>query len=138
MGVQAIRALSVTKATAPTITTPASAAAAFPAAGSVSVITMLGAGDLHRLGEIQRSIKNCINHLRDYNLNDDSASDLFVAVKLDEPKASIRSGTNIALIVTGDVGIALDVTQLQNQSISIDAALQQVLDWMNEQDRLAA
>jgi len=137
MGVQAIRTL-VGKKSSVVFTTPATALAVMPAAGSVSVITMLAAADLHRLGEIQRSIINCINHLRDYNLNDVAATDLFVAVKLDEAKESIRSSATIAEFVTGDVGIALDVTQLVSQRIDIDNALYQVLDWMNEQSRLAA
>jgi len=136
MGVQAIRALTGIKS-AVTITAPATTAAVFPAAGSVSVITMLAAGDLHRDGEIYRSVMNCINYLRDYNVNDNAAADTFVAVKLNEPKSSIRSSTTIAEFVTGDVGIALDILQLASQRIDIDSALVQILDWLKEQGRLS-
>ncbi len=136
MGVQAIRTLVGQKSSA-VISAVATASVAFPAAGSVKVIAILAAGDLHRKVEIYSAIMDCINHLRDANLNDDGAADLFVARKLNESKSAVRSSGTANLFVTGDVGIALDVTQLQNQSISIDAALIQVLDWMREQDRLA-
>ena len=137
MGVQSILAINALKTTA-TITTPATALAVFPAAGSISVITMLGAGDLHRLGEIQRQIENCINFARDNRLFEGAGADFFVAVKLNEPKASIRTGSLIAEVVTGDVAIAMDAAQAVGARQFIESTFIQCLDDLNEQDRLAA
>jgi hypothetical protein len=136
MGVQAIRAIAGKKSST-VITTPLTAAAVFPAANECSIVTMLGAGDVHRIGEVQRRVRDCINYARDYDLFT-SATSIAVVVKLDEAKAAIRTETLVANIVTGDVGIAIVGSERAKGSRNIlENAHRQVLDWMNEQDRLA-
>lgn len=137
MGVQAIRAVTGQKSSV-VFTAPATALAAFPAAGECSVVTMLGSGDVHRLGEIQRRIEDCINYARDNNLFT-SAISIAVVVKLNESRPSIRVETLIANVVTGDVGIAIVGSERTKGSRNIlENAHKQVLDWMNEENRLAA
>lgn len=137
MGVQAIRGVLDPKLTT-AFTTPATTAAVFPGADECSVVTMLAAADTHRLGEIQRQVENCINFARDEDLFD-SAGSVCVLVKLDEPKASIRTEALAASVVTGDVGIMIVGSERAKGSRNIlENAHKQVLDFMNEQDRLAA
>ena len=67
MGVQAIRTITGKKEDT-VLTTPATALAAFPAAGEVSVVTILAVADQHRLADAERAIRICLDYARDNNL----------------------------------------------------------------------
>lgn len=137
MGVQAIRSVEGTKLST-IFTAPASGAAVFPGADQCSVVTMLAAADTHRLGETQRRIEDCINFARDNDLFKPGSADIAVVVKLNETRADIRTEGDPLNVVTGDVGIMMAGTEVSKGSRNIlENAHKQVLDWMNEQDRLA-
>ena len=140
MGVQALR-LVVPLATKDAIvfSTPATAAVVAPAANSIAIVTILAAADLHRLLEVQARVRECIQHLREKNFFNDTATDLFVAMKIFESKAAIRSGTTFTGIVTGDIAITIDAALRDPGAKNwVVNAFNQTLDFMNEKDRLTA
>ncbi len=135
MGVQAIMTIGDKKGSV--VNTVATAAAVFPSTFEVSIVSILPTADLHRLADIQRAVKLCIDYARDNNLYG-GGSQLYVVTTLNGGKAAIRSNNVANEVVTNDVGIMLNTFEIAKGSRNImDNAHRQLLDWMNEQDRLA-
>lgn len=139
MGVQALRlVVPLAKKDDIVFSTPVTALVVAPGANSIAVITMLGAGDLHRHLETQLKIKECINFLLEGNFLPAAALDAFVAMKLNESKPSIRTSAVFTEFVTGDVGISIDAAlRTPGAKNWIYNAFIQTLDFMNEKDRLS-
>lgn len=138
MGVQALRlVVPLAKKDAIVFSTPATAAVVAPAANSIAIVTILAAADLHRFIEVQQRVRECIQHLREKNFFEGTATDLFVRVNIEKTKAGIVSGTTFTEIVTGDIAITIDAA-LRNPGAKnwVINAFNQTLDFMNEKDRL--
>ena len=140
MGVQALRqVVPLVKKDSIVFSTPASGAVVAPAANNIAVVTMLAAADAHRHLEVQNRVLECIQHLREKNFFDGTAADLLVRVPLDGTKAGIVNSGTFNTIVTGDVAITIDAA-LRNPGAKnwVVNAFKQILDHMNEQERLTS
>ncbi len=140
MGVQAIRqTVPLEKKEVIPFTTPASGLATNLATGEVSIITMLAAADTHRLLETQARVNELINFLRQGNFFLGSGIDAVVMIPIDGGKGNITIEAAVAAIVTGNIGVAVDLSFVGTGSKNwVTNSLRQTLDWMNEQDRLTA
>ncbi len=117
----------------------ASGGGAFPSIGEVGIITILPAADLHRLGEVQRAVMYCLEYARDNNTSSAAAGPLAIVTSLDGGKNGIREESVIVNVVTNDVGIIINSADRGKTQTSINyEAQRQLLDWMNENDRLVA
>ncbi len=136
MGVQSTMTIGDKQGSA--AVTVASGAATFPSTFQVRIVSILPAADLHRLADIQRAVQICIDYARDNNLYTGGAS-IYVVTTLSGGKVAIRTGAVASAVVTNDVGIMVNNFESAKGARNImDNAHKQLLDWMNEQDRLAA
>lgn len=118
--------------------TIASGAATFPAAGKVRNAVILAAGDLHRVGEVQRSLNHCYDHAKHANLFT-SAVSIAVVCPVGGALSSVRTETNPALVVTGEVAVMIVGAVRAQGDLNITFnAHEQLVDWMNENDRLVS
>ena len=140
MGVQALRlVVPLAKKDSIVFSTPATTAVVAPGANSIAVVTMLAAADAHRLIEVQSRVRECIQHLREKNFFNGTATDLLVRVPLNGTKAGIVSSVTFTDIVTGDIAITIDaVLRDPGAKNWVINAFNQTLDFMNEKDRLTA
>lgn len=113
-----------------------SGGATYPNPNQVRIVSILPAADQHRFADIHRAVKNCLDYARDNNLFVTSGS-IAIVSNLDGGKSSIRQESIAANIVTGDVGIMVLGSVRNRGSINItENAHIQLLNWMNENDRL--
>lgn len=112
--------------------------ATYPGTDEVRIITILAAADEHRLADIQRAVMLCIDYARDNNIYTSSGS-IAIVTNLNSGKAGVRREGIATNVVTGDVGLMVGGTVRNKGGRNItDDAHKQLLDWMNEQNRLAA
>ncbi len=119
-------------------TSPATGAVPAPGANAISIVTLLAPADEHRKLEIIQRVHELLNHLLEKNYFNNTATDIFVAMKIFESKAVIRNSEIFTEIVTGDLAITVD-SVLRNPGAKnwITNAVEQTLDRMRELDRLA-
>ena len=136
MGVEA--SMTIGTKTSAVAAVVASGAAVFPAAGKVGIVSILPAADTGRIGEVQRAINHCIDYARDNNLFR-SATSIAVVTTLNGGKVAVRTETLSTNVVTNDVGIMiLGAVRDGGDTNIVENAHQQLLDFMNENDRLVA
>ncbi len=136
MGIQATMTI-VDKETS-IAATVASGAATFPFTDQISIVSILPTADLHRLADVQRAVEICIDYARDNNLYV-GTSQIYVVTTLDGGRNAVRTNNVATEVVTNDVGIMINNFEIQKGSRNImDNAHKQLLDWMNENDRLVA
>lgn len=134
MGVQST--MTISEKISSVAATIATALFTFPAAGEVRIATVLPAADLHRLAEVQRCIMYCLEYARDNNLYT-SAVSIAVVTTLGDGKSGVREETVVANVVTDDVGILIVGTVRDDGGNLINyEAHKQLLDWLNENNRL--
>lgn len=116
----------------------ASGGGAYPTTEEVGIISILPAADLHRLGEVQRTVMYCLEYARDNNIFI-SAGSIAIVTTLDAGKSGIREEGIIANVVTDEVGImVVGSTRVDGGTLITYEAHRQLLDWMNENDRLVS
>lgn len=138
MGVQALRVLTpLNRKDQIVFSTPATTAVIAPTADQIAIVTMLAAADLHRYLEVQQRVRECINYARQQTWFEGTATDIFVAIKLDGAKGAVRTSGVFAEIVTGDIAITIDgASRIGGSKNWVEEAFQQTLDWMRENERL--
>ncbi len=133
MGVQAF--MSIEAAPAFSIATIATGTANYPAAGSVSIVTILPAGDIHRYVEVFDVVRKLITYARDENIYVGAGSVAIVS-SID---GTIRVESIAANIVTGDIALMIVGSEKAKGSRNIlDIAHRDLLNYMNENARLTA
>ncbi len=114
----------------------------YPPAGQVAIVTLLSPLNYHRVGEIYRAIKICLDAARDNNFyfaDITSSADAYVITTLDGGKDNLRIGTAPTDLITEDVGIMFAAaTRAIGANNIMDNAHLQLLEWMRENGRLAA
>ncbi len=135
MSVQAI--MSIHDKRSASAASVASGEALYPASSEVSIVSMPAVADEHRLADIQRAVEICIDFARDTNQFGSSGSTSIVT-SLNGGKAAIRVELIATNVVTGDIGIMITGSVRNKGSRNItEEAHKQLLDWMNENGRLA-
>ena len=113
-----------------------SGAASFPSAGNVSIVTILAPADQHRLGEVQRRIRELVNYARD-NRSLQTPANVAIVININAAKSAIREEALDASVVDGDIALLVSAGASDSTNILENAHLQ-LRDWMNENDRLVA
>ncbi len=139
MGVQAIRSLTpLERKEDITITTPATALAVYPGANEISVVTMLPAADVERSLEINNTLQDVLNFIRDNNVLVGAGS-VAVVTTLAGGRTAIRTEALAASVVTGDLGIMIVGSERAKGSRNyfFEAHIQ-IIDFLRELNRLGA
>lgn len=120
------------------ITTYVTGAPVAPVAGHVAVYVDLAAGDQHRGVEVQARLKELADAAREQDYDRPGSTTTYWRLDIDEVKADIVKTTTSTSIVEGMVAIGVEGTVISGSrgSIIIDAALKEIIEWANEQDRL--
>lgn len=112
--------------------------ATYPGNNQVGIVTMLPPSDFHRLSDINRTVKQILDYIRDEDRMVTAASMSFVTT-LSTGKNGIREEAVVANIVTGDIAVIVVGSQRSQGNNSIfEEANNQLLDWMRENNRLVA
>ncbi len=135
MGVQATMLIGRKSAASAVVT--ASAAAGYPPANSVSIISLPTVAQAGQTADIYRAIMLVIDWVRDTRQFNSAGSSAFVT-SLTGGKAGVLTRSIATDVVDGDFGLMVvgSVRNLGNR-LDTETAHKQLLDWMREKGRLS-
>lgn len=138
MGIMAEKTLDESKHQT-TITTFLTGEAVSPTTGHIAIYTDITAADAHRALEIQEKLRTLFNRAMEENYRRPSSGAIYWAVPIDGSKADIHVLGIISNLLPGEVAIGMsgNVRGGSRGSTILNAAYKRVLEWMNENDRLA-